>query len=717
MKKTILHLPSSKTLNLKIKTVGPCFSSFLKAVAQNLSLSEANKTKQDSIDVVKAAVDIIYKIYGKNGQGALKNNGKLKNKNYIPRGSSILIYGRVQSGKTNCAIGSIALALENGFKTFVYLTSDNLWLLDQTERRIEESLQDSRLSILRKEEWSKNPNKTANTRINPYIQNQTFILFCNKNEKSLSKLLSLLNGSNCFKYPAIIIDDEADNASLNTSTRSQVTNPNKQDSKVSSLIKKIRTNLNNVFIQVTATPQSLFLQHENHPDKPYISKLLEPGKDYMGGDLFFSSSPSHTDTSVHEDEVDQIKAGNQNIPEGLENAFLSFCVAYSHCSQKKIHKSGKYSFLAHICHKIPSHQALERIIEKIKLNIYRGLSQRNAGTPRKQLYGKIKQAYFKLRKTASLIPLKKIISGIHAGISNVSVITINSTNAMREPNYKIGMNVLVGGNRLSRGVTIEGLTTSYYGRSVKTPQSDTMHQHARMFGYRGHLKDVTRLFLPQSQYDQFVSISEAEAENRSSIENLAPNKNNIVWVGSGMRPTRSSVYDPTPHTIVVGGVQRWPRYPTWRAKDVQKHNYRLSKYLAKYVPGKTPIKIRIEEMLYILKEMPPANKATDREYNLAAIEKVFRQLIKSSQVPKFGFLIYRIQGNTNLFNREPWTKGYISGTGWADEARKLQIQRPEMPVLIIYKIRGLKKPTGWDNEPVHLPTLWLPKNKLMAIYS
>ena len=122
-----------------------------------------------------------------------------------------------------------------------------------------------------------------------------------------------------------------------------------------------------------------------------------------------------------------------------------------------------------------------------------------------------------------------------------------------------------------------------------------MHQHARMFGYRGHLKNVTRLFVPKTQYDYFLSISEAEAENRSSIENLVPNKNNIVWIGQGLRPTRSSVYDPTPHALVVGGVQRWPRYPTWKRKSVKGHNYKLQKYLSKITPGKKFFRIRLEE--------------------------------------------------------------------------------------------------------------------------
>ena len=509
---------------------------------------------------------------------------------------------------------------------------------------------------------------------------------------------------------------------MNTSTRAQITNPNLPDSEVSATIKAIRRKLNNVFLQVTATPHSLLLQHSQHPDKPYITKLLEPGKDYMGGELFFQTHHHHTKTTISIQEVDDIKSGSVKTPLGLETAFLSFCVAYANCSLKKVHKSGIYSFLTHICHRIPSQNALERAIEKIKLNIYKTLRDAKNGNNKKQLIKKIKNAYIDLKTTSSLLPFSKILLQIRNAISGMSVIQINSTNKMREPNYKSGMNVLVGGNKLSRGVTIEGLTTSYYGRSVQSPQgpqSDTMLQHARMFGYRGHLKGVTRLFVPQSQYDSFLAKCEEENETRNSIENLVPDKNNLLYIFPGSRPTRPSVYDPRAHSLLVGGVQMWPRYPSWRRAAVKAHNFKLKKLLRHVKPGKKFVAIRLEEMLRIIKEMPSAYPKIDKNYNLNAIEKILRKIIHSTQGLSYGLINYRIQGNTVLTNKDPdpWSRGFISGEGWADEARKQQNKAPHMPVLIVYQISGKKQKGGWDDEPVFLPTLWLPRNKLNVIYS
>jgi hypothetical protein len=66
------------------------------------------------------------------------------------------------------------------------------------------------------------------------------------------------------------------------------------------------------------------------------------------------------------------------------------------------------------------------------------------------------------------------------------------------------MNILIGGNRLGRGVIIKGLM-------------DTVHQHARMYGYRPHLKDVTRLFLAQNIFESFQSIHESDEAIRQAI--------------------------------------------------------------------------------------------------------------------------------------------------------------------------------------------------------
>jgi hypothetical protein len=79
------------------------------------------------------------------------------------------------------------------------------------------------------------------------------------------------------------------------------------------------------------------------------------------------------------------------------------------------------------------------------------------------------------------------------------------------------MNILIGGNRLGRGVTIEGLMVTYYGARSQAKSMDTVHQHARMFGYRQELKDVTRCSCPQHILEDFRAIHEADEGMRQAI--------------------------------------------------------------------------------------------------------------------------------------------------------------------------------------------------------
>lgn len=80
------------------------------------------------------------------------------------------------------------------------------------------------------------------------------------------------------------------------------------------------------------------------------------------------------------------------------------------------------------------------------------------------------------------------------------------------------IDIFVGGNKLGRGVTIPNLITSYYGRNPKRPNSDTVLQHARMYGYRQAHIGVTRLFLPEKLAEHFRIIHQMEEALRALVE-------------------------------------------------------------------------------------------------------------------------------------------------------------------------------------------------------
>lgn len=135
-----------------------------------------------------------------------------------------LLLGLVQSGKTNALISAIAMAADNGYKCFVVLTSDNLELYNQTVGRIRANLPGLRVegkSDWRLQERFMSASLTAN--------NSGLVLVTTKNARVLTSLVDLISrlreqGSD-FLPAALIIDDEADQASLDTQTRQRTVNP------------------------------------------------------------------------------------------------------------------------------------------------------------------------------------------------------------------------------------------------------------------------------------------------------------------------------------------------------------------------------------------------------------------------------------------------------------------------------------------------------------
>jgi len=726
MKNNTLNINTEKTRE-DIKTPplfigGEVFRNFLTKVENAFTKKEKDKTKKDAEEIVKACQQIIVKNCGKKGYALAQENPNEKielNKPDLNRQdnlSNILVYGRVQSGKTNLAIASIALAYENGFRIFIYLTSDNLWLLEQTEERINKGLDTVKIRVQGKDVL--NEDDVRQVADNTFLPNHAYVFVCNKNKAPLNALIKILQRTKAYKYPAIVIDDEADNASLNTSIRKKINNPNFKDSTIYELINKCRRELNHVFLQVTATPKSLLLQSRGNPMRPFLTKKLEAGFGYMGGKLFFDSSSQHAKRDVNPAEIDDLKDEKGEIPEGLFKALCSFCVSFAHANINKIQGNGIYSFLVHIDHKKVTQNHLKKIAFKMQKLLVTKLLLSQESKKITKVKKTLFEMYLDLKKTCKVRPklpsFKNVWNELKHSVTGINTVVVNSDSKTKQPKYTRGMNILVGGNKLNRGVTIEGLTTTYYGRSSQRPQEDTIQQHARMYGYRKKLEGVTRLFIPQEIYQTFQRIHESEERQRESIENLEITPENIIWVGAGLRPTRPSVYDINKLTILSGGVMLWPRRPLFKKSQIYHGNYLLNRDLSSFRKNSGFQRIRIEQMIRMLNCMPNKSKKTE-EWQLVHLKKVLNSLNTGVEA-KYGWLMYREQDESRsrqLKNQSSFDKGYIPGE-WQQEAKRLIERTQNEPALIIYKTGG-KRSFGWDEIPVYLPALWLPQGQFTAI--
>ena len=139
--------------------------------------------------------------------------------------------------------------------------------------------------------------------------------------------------------PALIVDDEADQASLDTKTSKRATDPSVEPGRVNSLIQQIRARfpINHTYLQVTATPQALFLQDTKNLFRPQFTILIEPGKGYIGGNTFFSLLEGRTQELIRPVDQRQINAMlapnaviNRDslslIPDSLKSSMCTFFI-------------------------------------------------------------------------------------------------------------------------------------------------------------------------------------------------------------------------------------------------------------------------------------------------------------------------------------------------------------------------------------------------------
>lgn len=711
---------------MNIKTNGYCIENLIQNLSYQIGEDSANQLKAKAEEIVQKTVDVYSKIFGAEDVG-INGTGRVGRfyRGNIPDNTTGLIYGKVQSGKTNTTISTLALAQENGFRCFIVLTSNNTWLGKQTVERFTNSINGGAV-VYNWEDWKTDPKEFANE-IKDYIHDTGVVLVSTKERNHLDRLLEVLKNAKACNVPTLIFDDEADNASLNTNEAKQSkTGKNViPDSSTFEKIGKIRKEVgNHIYIQITATPQSLLLQNIDHPCKPVFCILSEPdNQKYMGGDLFFEND-KHC-CIVDANELDTLKqqngninpGNNWNIPSGLRLALCCFFLASIYKMKQSNNSNAKYSFLAHICHKKVNHQNLEKIIRSFVVKLDKSIRNQSSDQDKKQALKWLEEAYQELNKTSpDIFPFNKLIEELSHRLRNAIPKVINADNPNKEPQYNPGMNILIGGNKLGRGVTIEGLIITYYGRDAKQKMMDTVHQHARMYGYRGHLLDVTRIFVTEHILEDFRAIHESDEGMRQAIgEDVENIKIKPIWVGKGLQPTRSNVLNPSAIDAFIPGRQIFPRAPLWKKSMIGDHTEKLNSLLANFNQNDDhSYEVEIDFLLQILAEMP-----SDKCFGYRWEDKRVQQALNAikSQGINNGILYVRRgrdKKGLDLSNKQrPWRGSGFAQSKWISQPKE---QFTNLPILIVMYEKG-EQNKGWDDYPLYLPTLVMPKNNFIFMFN
>ena len=478
-----------------------------------------------------------------------------------------LVYGLVQSGKTGVLTVTGAMGADEGYRTIIILTSDNDPLYEQTLGRVQEAFPG--IDVLGKNDFNDESSFLSR------IKGNTCAIVTTKNSSRLKTLIENFKNGKVRGLSCLIIDDEADQASPNTRAHrgdGSVSPINERITELRSFFDK------NTYLQVTATPQALFLQSPGHSFRPKFTVLSHPGHEYVGGDDFFGEN-SELVKEFDLNDIAIVAPGPQptprlEIPASLLKALDTFMIGATYKRTKEADQN--CAFLCHVSTRKSDHKHIVDLLRKYKTDLAAGLKSKDSKT-----ITRLRAAYDDLVSThdgvrSSLFDL--LLEGIEFLSPGITVKLVNGETdedvAVRSP-----YNLFVGGNKLGRGVTIKNLLVSYYGRHPRKPQADTVLQHARMYGYRRKDIGLLRLFLPRELHVVFRAINKMERGLRELIARNSSEEFRGIYIESGLSATRKNILAPGSIGVYSGGSNYNPAQ-ILRNESVKSMTERIDKKLA-----------------------------------------------------------------------------------------------------------------------------------------
>lgn len=410
-----------------------------------------------------------------------------------------LIYGLIQSGKTGVLTVTGAIGADEGYRAIMILTSDNDPLYEQTLSRARQAFPG--FDILSKTDF-----KDADSFI-ARIKGGTCAVVTTKNAGLLNTLIENFKRGKVRGISCLIIDDEADQASLNTKARRADGTRSKINEKIGELRGFFEKN---TYLQMTATPQALFLQTPGHDFRPKFTVLSHPGSGYVGGNDFFGEN-SQLVREFDLDDIATLTPGSQpvpslHLPPSLLKSLDTFLIG---ATFKRTTENCAY--LCHVSTKTSDHKHIVDLLRKYKSDIAAGVKGKNHA-----IIERLRGAYHDLATTDERLvktPFDDLLEAIGFYSPGITVKLVNGETdedvAVDSP-----YNLFVGGNKLGRGVTIKNLLVSYYGYDANRPNADSILHHARMYGYRREDVGLLRLFLPRELHIAFKTFNKMENELR-----------------------------------------------------------------------------------------------------------------------------------------------------------------------------------------------------------
>jgi len=465
-----------------------------------------------------------------------------------------MVMGHIQSGKTTNYSALICKAADAGYKIIILLAGITNSLRTQTQERIDESFigkkslfqaaVTEKMNILSFSEEKRFPaygtsrdkdfhkSIATNYGVSLAALAEPIIFVAKKNKSVLNNLKEWIRDQNHGEKvtePLLLIDDEADNASINTSR-----DPSRSTA-INHAIRDILQTFNrSTYIGYTATPfANIFIDPDSNDamigDELFprnFIKSLDPPTNYVGSTRLFDSEGDLQDRMVRivDDYRDILHLKHKpdhdlhTLPPSLYKAVRVFILTRA---LRRLRGDGsKHSTMMINVSRFNAVQALVeglvyKYLEELKSSITVHARQKNAKSD--PLIADLCQD-FEDEFSGLEFTIHEVLAILHDAASTVGVMTINMRGGSLDykKNEKYGLHIItIGGLALSRGLTLEGLTVSYILRNASA--SDTLMQMARWFGYRPGYEDICRLYLPESAADHYEQITIAIEELRSEV--------------------------------------------------------------------------------------------------------------------------------------------------------------------------------------------------------
>lgn len=486
-------------------------------------------------------------------------------KNMSPWSRRGMVVGHVQSGKTANYTGLICKAADAGYRLIVVIAGIHNNLRNQTQARIDEGFigrDTGRLAHANKaqrqkiigvgtfdqrefpvsltntlRDFNKATATTNTSQIGQY--NVPVVLVIKKNSSTLKNLLEWLKehsvhqGTQMVSQPMLLIDDEADNASINTAyARDEVTRINGQIRELLSLFHR------SCYVGYTATPfANIFIDPDTDDEtlkqdlfpRHFIIGLDAPSNYFGAQKVFLDARDQHVRLIDDNEDILPMKHKIDHpvdvLPESLVRAVRAFVVARAIRNargQQASHASMlvNASRFTDVQGRLRSRVAdvVGRIRDAVAVDGGKGhAALRN---PEIAALHAVWEAEYANAEGADWADVQ---ARLHEVLVAARVVEVNASKRSQALDYDQGGEhgvtvIAVGGFSLSRGLTLEGLTVSYFLRN--SMMYDTLMQMGRWFGYRPGYEDLCRVWIPADGVGWYAHIHEAMDDLQAQLKRM-----------------------------------------------------------------------------------------------------------------------------------------------------------------------------------------------------